>query len=92
MSKLSKATVLKRATAKLSKTRAVYIANVRLILDARTVLCHPNCQGWFTDMDTCMTHRCDECAVENGYSRVVFDYDVAALPEAERALQKVLRA
>lgn len=53
---------------------------VKLVLDGRVWRCDDDCPGWFFGSNG--PERCDDCATQNGYADVLYDEDMALLPEA----------
>jgi len=51
--------------------------------------CDPKCKGWFVDPETLVPVRCDECC--SGLPVVIYDEDIAALPEAKEAVTRVIK-
>ena len=71
------------------------IPTVRQILRKLTWRCDDNCRGWIiadSDQRGLEVQRCDDCCATRSKEEALCDEEVAQLPEAQRALKRIIRA
>lgn len=80
----------RKLAAQIPAMRRKFCNAILTLLRARRDRCHDRCPGWVVDHRTFSVEVCDDCAGRNNYRGLLSDDDVAILPVAQRALDRVI--